>query len=220
MGMRKKPFVGAVGFFLLAGCTNLAQPGRSGLATSSLPTAVRVSCDANGAELAASKVQPHDDGVHFMVSNQTGKIGSFAVEGQGARRVALDANDIVLPVPPGTFRIACKHKLAGDAATIRVVDTSAVWRSPHLDCRHAVNWAISDQPAETNAGLLGLAREHLHGLTDNDQVQVVGYPKGKARRPGVRVVRSGKVIGGLWFRAALGGLIFEGASFCPASGLS
>jgi hypothetical protein len=199
---------------------DLVGPGRSGQAAGrALPTKATITCNANGTEVAASKVQPQEDGVHFAVSNQTGKVGRFSVAGYGSRRLVEGESEIVFPVPPGTVRVRCGHRLPQNLAAIDVIDVSGVWRSPHLDCAHPSFYAITDQSPETGIGLVGAARERMHGLTDQDQVQTAGYPSAKGTRY-ARVVQDGKVVASLSFEAALGGLIFKGAGFCPGSGIS
>jgi len=77
---------------------------------------------------------------------------------------------------------------------------------------------VSDGPPETGTDIIALAREDLHGLMDQDQLQAAGYPQGSTRY--VRVVQDGSVVAAATFDATQTGFVFLGASSCPGSGIS
>jgi hypothetical protein len=91
--------------------------------------------------------------------------------------------------------------------------------SDHLDCLHGPGRfsAIFDNGADTTGtGPLALARTHLDGLRDGDDLQSVGYPKEDGKTPGVAVFRKGKVVAVAYFERVSGGLRFKGSTYCPS----
>ncbi|MDP9234158.1 MAG: hypothetical protein M3P01_06360 [Actinomycetota bacterium] len=214
-----RTLVGMAALILATGCGNLAKPGGPGTPGDHLPITMKVTCDGNGTEVGGPKVQPQDDGVHLVVVNRTAQRGGFVVENYGGDNLARGENHFVFPVPPGKLRIACGENLGRTGADINVIDAAGVWVSPELDCPDWNGYGIADSsPDKTGAGPIELTRRDLRGLTDQDQLQIAGYPKGSRRA--VRVVRDGKVVAAAGFDAGEEGLTFTGVSSCPASGIS
>jgi hypothetical protein len=214
-----KTLVGMAALILATACGNLAKPGGPGTPADHLPITMKVICDGNGTEVGGPKVQPQDDGVHLVVVNRTAHRGGFEVGNYGGVNLVQGENHFVFPVPPGNLHVVCGWKLGWTGAEIHVLDAAGVWVSPELDCAHGRGYSISDLgPDRTGAGPIELARRHLRGLTDQDHLQIAGYPKGSRRA--VRVVRDGKVLAGAGFDAGEEGLTFTGVSSCPASGIS
>ena len=212
-----RALVGVAALILSTGCGNPSTP-RPGTPAGHLPITMKVTCDGNGTQVGLAKVQPQDDGVHFVVVNRAGHRGGFEVENYGGVNLARGENHFVFPLAPGKLRVVCGYKLGWTGAELHVIDAAGVWISPELDCPHGRGYSISDTPPDkTGAGPIELARRYLRGLTDQDHLQIAGYPKGSRRA--VRVVRDGKVVAGAGFDASKEGLTFTGASSCPASGI-
>jgi hypothetical protein len=217
--MKNRLYIGVGVSILLAACGSpVTHPGPRVVLGRSLPTEVRVTCDGDGTRITDRRVQPQNNGLHFEIRNRAHRLEGFVVGSYLGKSLVRGKNHFVVPVAPGALRIACGEHLARDGVVIHVVNANGVWVSNRLDCERAHGYSISDSPPDmSGAGPIELARKYLRGLTDQDHLELAGYPKGSERS--VRVVRDGKVIAGAGFDAMREGLRFSGMSSCDGSGV-
>lgn len=200
----------AVGVVLIAAgislASDLSEPDDSPVAR--VPDIVHVRCEADAVRLGASTVQPQQDGVRFVVDNES-KAQLFDVVLVGIDTVAAETpinpgevTEATFAIPPGPVSLAC---LSGredgrerTPAELIVLDPRGLWVSPDLGCDTSETTEVSVQYAgarETDEDPATTARRAVPGLLGTDDIVKPGYPQTRWHGDLVVVVREGETIG-------------------------
>jgi hypothetical protein len=182
----------------------------------------RITCDGVTTTVDAGIVAAQPDGVHIEITNYSAIDLAFDFE-SGGRNADRGTTELVESLAPGPQRVRCQDPMADAGspegwAWLNVVDPSAYWVDPQLDCAaggsassSAIDYA--DRPEgirdPIEAGRDALTRY----LRDGDQLELGGYPEASDRKT-VVLIRDGKVLASVNLERGTAGWYNGGVGAC------
>jgi hypothetical protein len=200
----------AVGVVLIAIgiglASDLSEPET--VPTVSIPDVVRVRCEPDAVRLSTTTVQPQEDGIRFVVDNES-KAQLFDVLPVGLEEAAAETpitpgevTEATFAVPPGPVTLEClsgretgRERVPGE---LTIVDPRALWVSPDLGCDTSETTEVSvpyEGTPETDEDPVTTARRAVPGLIGTDEIVKPGYPQTRWHGDLMVVIREGQTIG-------------------------
>jgi hypothetical protein len=196
--------------------------------TEPLPSVAQVSCSDAGTQVSTPVVQPQPDGVHIAVDNSTGSDLGLQIKDFGGDNAPMGTSEIVRPIPPGVYGLACVDPQSGLAEPtyqpFEVQDPAGIWVSTDLECSSGGSVGAAGSFASGAVGVQGTPVEvvttTISGLRHSDLVEAAGYTSA-TDEASVRVVRDGNVVAVYhMFPDSQGGWMIDSAQACDGTNLA
>ncbi|MFN2588632.1 MAG: hypothetical protein ABR613_11020 [Actinomycetota bacterium] len=197
------------------------------LAAEDAPDVAEIVCSQDGAVALTPEVQPQEDGIHLRFYNPSRRWRAFNLfDGEGHNEggdLGFGRDDNVSTFPPGTLYAGCFDDLddsfsPGDAeyTELTIVDPRRLWTELDLACGTAYEERVvdTDEPSDRSetqvrGGIIApvpsdttfpeMARDHVPGLRDEDDIRRPGYPETALHFNHHNVFRDGVAVARLMF---------------------
>ncbi len=186
-----------------------------------LPDVARIVCTADGTRLLTPAVRPRSDGVHVILSQESGAPATLDTDQAGGWKPG--PKPFVVTLPPGSANLGCMTKADWNAhpprhpawVTLRVVDQDGRWVDDRPVGRTCSQSSIDYAPTAAGDPESQLGRDARQALDAGpaDEIERAGYSR---QRPiEYRLVRDGKVVALARFASTRPGRwLLEGVQKC------
>ena len=190
----------AAGFLAWNAFRSFAAPAGS------VPDVAEISCVGGDTEVLTPVVRLQADGLHLRVDGDRDPTGfvialddGFKVGFEFAEGTDYPASDLTI-TPPGMARVKCGSPGASaeDGIPMQIVDPGSLFHDARLSCPDEEQSEHGPYVyfTEGNPAPRAIVRA-VPGVLPTDEIDYGGFPEGSLGRGGYRIVRGGKVVGGV-----------------------